>query len=87
MSCGNPHDTDCSEVLALVYEFLDGETTDAFGEAQAVGTHRESEGRADFIVQRGDFVAQFVAGEHEIEGLLEEKQGLKTLLSVRQGLS
>ena len=29
MSCGNPHDTDCSEVLALVYEFLDGETTDA----------------------------------------------------------
>ena len=28
MSCGNPHDTDCSEVLALVYEFLDGETTD-----------------------------------------------------------
>lgn len=25
MSCGNPHETDCSEVLALVYGFLDGE--------------------------------------------------------------
>jgi mycothiol system anti-sigma-R factor len=29
MSCGNPHATDCSEVLALVYDFLDGEATDA----------------------------------------------------------
>jgi mycothiol system anti-sigma-R factor len=29
MSCGNPHDTDCSEVLDLVYAFLDGETSDA----------------------------------------------------------
>jgi mycothiol system anti-sigma-R factor len=28
MSCGNPHDTDCSEVLELVYAFLDGETSD-----------------------------------------------------------
>ena len=25
MSCGNHHETDCSEVLALVYGFLDGE--------------------------------------------------------------
>ena len=25
MSCGNPHETDCSEVLAHVYEYLDGE--------------------------------------------------------------
>ena len=25
MSCGNPHDTDCSEVLDKVYTFLDGE--------------------------------------------------------------
>ncbi|GII81594.1 anti-sigma factor RsrA [Sphaerisporangium rufum] len=25
MSCGDPHDTDCSEVLARVYTFLDGE--------------------------------------------------------------
>jgi mycothiol system anti-sigma-R factor len=25
MSCGNPHDTDCSEVLLRVYEYLDGE--------------------------------------------------------------
>ena len=33
MSCGNPHDTDCSEVLELVYEFLDGETTDAIAPA------------------------------------------------------
>jgi len=25
MSCGNPHETDCSDVLALVYGFLDDE--------------------------------------------------------------
>lgn len=25
MSCGNPHETDCSEVLIRVYEYLDGE--------------------------------------------------------------
>jgi mycothiol system anti-sigma-R factor len=25
MSCGNPHETDCSEVLDRVYEYLDGE--------------------------------------------------------------
>ena len=29
MSCGNPHETDCSEVLDLVYGFLDGELDDA----------------------------------------------------------
>jgi mycothiol system anti-sigma-R factor len=29
MSCGEPHETDCSEVLAAVYHFLDGEITDA----------------------------------------------------------
>jgi mycothiol system anti-sigma-R factor len=25
MSCGNPHETPCSEVLAKVYDYLDGE--------------------------------------------------------------
>jgi mycothiol system anti-sigma-R factor len=25
MSCGNPHETDCSEVLERLYEYLDGE--------------------------------------------------------------
>lgn len=25
MSCGDPHDTDCSQVLAAVYLYLDGE--------------------------------------------------------------
>jgi mycothiol system anti-sigma-R factor len=25
MSCGEPHETDCSEVLEVVYSFLDGE--------------------------------------------------------------
>jgi mycothiol system anti-sigma-R factor len=29
MSCGDPHETDCSEVLDRVYEYLDGEL-DAF---------------------------------------------------------
>lgn len=29
MSCGDPHEKDCSEVLALVYGFLDGEIDDA----------------------------------------------------------
>ncbi len=28
MSCGNPHEQDCSEVLGLVYDFLDGELAD-----------------------------------------------------------
>ena len=29
MSCGEHHDTDCSEVLAAVYQFLDGEISDS----------------------------------------------------------
>ena len=28
MSCGNPHDTDCREVLEKVYLYLDGEMQD-----------------------------------------------------------
>ncbi|SEH03762.1 mycothiol system anti-sigma-R factor [Nonomuraea solani] len=28
MSCGNPHDTDCREVLDMVYAYLDGELTE-----------------------------------------------------------
>jgi mycothiol system anti-sigma-R factor len=28
MSCGNPHETDCRDVLERVYEYLDGELTD-----------------------------------------------------------
>ncbi|NRQ36019.1 mycothiol system anti-sigma-R factor [Nonomuraea sp. NN258] len=28
MSCGNPHDTDCREVLDKVYSYLDGELTE-----------------------------------------------------------
>ena len=28
MSCGKPHDTPCSEVLARVYAYLDGEIED-----------------------------------------------------------
>ena len=27
MSCGHPHGTDCRDVLAKVYDFLDGEVT------------------------------------------------------------
>ena len=29
MSCGNPHDVDCSEVIEQVYLYLDGEIDDA----------------------------------------------------------
>jgi mycothiol system anti-sigma-R factor len=29
MSCGKPHETDCSEVLDAVYRFLDGEVDDS----------------------------------------------------------
>jgi mycothiol system anti-sigma-R factor len=29
MSCGKPHDVPCSEVLARVYSYLDGEIGDA----------------------------------------------------------
>ena len=28
MSCGNPHEVPCTEVLALVYSYLDGEMED-----------------------------------------------------------
>ncbi|MFI7609625.1 mycothiol system anti-sigma-R factor [Nonomuraea terrae] len=28
MSCGKPHETDCSEVLDKVYSYLDGELTE-----------------------------------------------------------
>jgi mycothiol system anti-sigma-R factor len=28
MSCGNPHETKCSEVLVRVYEYLDGEMSE-----------------------------------------------------------
>ena len=28
MSCGNPHATDCAEVIDAVYSFLDGEIDD-----------------------------------------------------------
>jgi mycothiol system anti-sigma-R factor len=31
MSCGNPHDMPCSEALALVYRYLDGELGDSGG--------------------------------------------------------
>lgn len=33
MSCGNPHETPCKEVLARVYDYLDGEI-DAVGIAK-----------------------------------------------------
>jgi mycothiol system anti-sigma-R factor len=29
MSCGKPHEVPCSEVLALVYSYLDGEMAEA----------------------------------------------------------
>jgi mycothiol system anti-sigma-R factor len=29
MSCGNPHETDCREVIEKVYLYLDGEMEDA----------------------------------------------------------
>ncbi|MDQ1287021.1 MAG: hypothetical protein QG622_586 [Actinomycetota bacterium] len=28
MSCGNPHETDCGEVLDHIYQYLDGELGD-----------------------------------------------------------
>lgn len=33
MSCGNPHSTDCRDVLAVVDEYLDGELDEARREA------------------------------------------------------
>jgi mycothiol system anti-sigma-R factor len=37
MSCGNPHEMDCSEVLDKVYEFLDGEVSEA--DRARIGQH------------------------------------------------
>jgi mycothiol system anti-sigma-R factor len=39
MSCGNPHETKCSEVLARVYEYLDGE----MGEHDVAKIHQHLE--------------------------------------------
>jgi mycothiol system anti-sigma-R factor len=39
VSCGNPHEQDCSEVLALVYGFLDGELDD--GSRASIAQHLE----------------------------------------------
>jgi mycothiol system anti-sigma-R factor len=36
VSCGNPHETDCSEVLERVYQYLDGEL-----DTHAVGKIRQ----------------------------------------------
>jgi mycothiol system anti-sigma-R factor len=30
MSCGNPHETDCNDVLDRVYDYLDGELDDSW---------------------------------------------------------
>ncbi|GAA2215869.1 mycothiol system anti-sigma-R factor [Nonomuraea monospora] len=37
MSCGNPHDTDCREVLDKVYTYLDGELTE--GDVAEIRVH------------------------------------------------
>ncbi|MEV0996079.1 MULTISPECIES: mycothiol system anti-sigma-R factor [Nonomuraea] len=37
MSCGNPHDTDCREVLDKVYSYLDGELTE--GDVAEIRVH------------------------------------------------
>jgi len=29
MSCGNPHEVPCTEVLAMVYSYIDGEMEDS----------------------------------------------------------
>lgn len=34
MSCGNPHETPCSEVLGKVYDYLDGELNGSVGYAE-----------------------------------------------------
>ena len=35
MSCGNPHETPCSEVLARVYSYIDGENNEDWQLARA----------------------------------------------------
>lgn len=37
MSCGNPHETDCREVLDRVFEYLDGEMT--HGDVEKIRQH------------------------------------------------
>ncbi len=39
MSCGRPHETDCSEALDKLYEFIDGELTPAT--KQKIAVHLE----------------------------------------------
>lgn len=39
MSCGNPHETDCREVLDRVFEYLDGEMT--YTDVERIRQHLE----------------------------------------------
>ncbi len=45
MSCGKPHEVPCTEVLALVYSYIDGEL-ETSGSAQDQGTTSRSADRA-----------------------------------------
>jgi mycothiol system anti-sigma-R factor len=67
MSCGNPHDVDCVEVIGLVYLYLDGEIDD---------THHRSEVRTH-LDECGPCLRQFGI-EQEVKALVARCCGSDT---------
>ena len=71
MSCGNPHDVDCSEVIEQVYLYLDGEIDDA----QRAEVRQHLDECAPCLRQYGienevkALVARCCGGDHAPDGL------------------
>jgi mycothiol system anti-sigma-R factor len=87
MSCGNPHETDCSEVLERVYVYLDGEAQDL--DVDRIRQHLDE--CAPCLRQYGleqavkALVARSCGCEHVPEGLREKV--LKRLHEIRVEIS
>jgi mycothiol system anti-sigma-R factor len=71
MSCGNPHEVDCSEVIEQVYLYLDGEIDDA----QRAEVRQHLDECAPCLRQYGienevkALVARCCGGDHAPDGL------------------
>ena len=86
MSCGNPHGTDCREVLDEVYFYLDGELTDE--QRHRVRTHLDECGpclRQYGVEQEVKVLIARCCAEPAPEGL--RARVLERLLEVRVEIS
>jgi mycothiol system anti-sigma-R factor len=72
MSCGDHHDTDCSEVLAAVYNFLDGEIND--GQRHVIRVHLD---------ECSPCLRQFGI-EREVKALVPDSLRIKIMTRIQQ---